>query len=183
MHKVEYIVIKTPPVIASGNVKKGIYKYCPGNVKCCSFVHENILIVYVLKMHIPYNAAVVLLRCYQSRDTREWTWDGGRIGWGDHFFPHKFIERTFEHWANSTKQLLNAGRGHQAPRKAVHCLQKEVGKNIKDKKRDKRGRDGDGKGVLKKTEVSKHHGNILTSGSVASLGISEGNITGRKINK
>ena len=43
---------------------------------------------------------------------------------------------------NSTKQLLNAGRGHQAPRTAAHCLQKEVGKNIKDKKRDKRGRDG-----------------------------------------
>ena len=32
--------------------------------------------------------------------------------------------------------------GHQASRKAAHCLQKEVGKNIKDKKRDKRGRDG-----------------------------------------
>ena len=30
------------------------------------------------------------------------------------------------------------------PEKAAHCLQKEVGKNIKDKKkrRDKRGRDG-----------------------------------------
>ena len=37
---------------------------------------------------------------------------------------------------------MNALRGHQAPRKAAHCLQKEVGKNIKDKKRDKRGRDG-----------------------------------------
>ena len=55
------------------------------------------------------------------------------------------------------KQLLNAGRGHQALRKAAHCLQKEVGKNIKDKKRDK----GvvtelrPGKGVLKR-EVSKH---------------------------
>ena len=33
--------------------------------------------------------------------------------------------------------------GHQAPRKAAHCLQKEVGQNIKDKKRDKRVRDGD----------------------------------------
>ena len=43
---------------------------------------------------------------------------------------------------NSTKLLLNASRVHQAPRKAAHCLQKEVGKNIKDKKRDKRGRDG-----------------------------------------
>ena len=78
-------------------------------------------------------------------------------GWGDHFLPHKFIERTFEHWANSTKQLLNAGRGHQAPRKAAHCLRKEVGQNIKDKKRDKRVRDGDPsqEGSLKR-EVSKH---------------------------
>ena len=61
---------------------------------------------------------------------------------GDHFLPHIFIKRTFEHGENSTKQLLNAGRGHQAPRKAAHRLRKEVGKNIKGKKRDKRGRDG-----------------------------------------
>ena len=56
------------------------------------------------------------------------------------------------------KQLLNAGRGHQAPRKAAHCLRKEVGKNIKAKKRDKRGRDGAPslEGSLKKREVSKH---------------------------
>ena len=37
----------------------------------------------------------------------------------------------------STKQLLNAGRGHQAPRKAAHSLPKEVEQFIKDKKRDK----------------------------------------------
>jgi len=37
---------------------------------------------------------------------------------------------------------MNAGRGHQAPRKAAHCLRKEVGQNIKDKKKDKRVRDG-----------------------------------------
>ena len=36
-----------------------------------------------------------------------------------------------------------------------------------------------GKGVLKEREVSKHQ-ETLTSRSVASLGISEGNITGRK---
>ena len=57
--------------------------------------------------------------------------------------PPQIIERTFEHWVNSTKQLLNAGRGHRTPRKAAHCLREEVGKNIKDKKRDKRGRDKD----------------------------------------
>ena len=57
-----------------------------------------------------------------------------------------------------TKQLLDAGRGHQAPRKAAQCLQKEVGKNIKDKKRDKRGRDGAPcwEGSVKKREVFKH---------------------------
>ena len=30
----------------------------------------------------------------------------------------------------------------EAPRKADHCLQKQVGKNIKDEKRDKGGREG-----------------------------------------
>ena len=45
---------------------------------------------------------------------------------------------------------MNAGGGHQAPRKAAHSLQK-VGQNIKDKRRDKRVRDGDslGEGVRK----------------------------------
>ena len=32
---------------------------------------------------------------------------------------------------------MNAGRGHQAPRKAAHSLQKEVGQNTKDKERQK----------------------------------------------
>ena len=41
------------------------------------------------------------------------------------------------------KQLLNAGRGHRAPRKAANSLWKEVGKNITDKKRGKRVRDRD----------------------------------------
>ena len=56
------------------------------------------------------------------------TQDGRGIGQGDHFIPYKFIKRTFKRRVNSTKQLLNAGRGHQEPRKAAHCLQKEVGK-------------------------------------------------------
>ena len=47
----------------------------------------------------------------------------------------RVTKRTFKRRVNSTKQLLNAGRGHQAPRKATHCLQKEVAKNIKDKKK------------------------------------------------
>ena len=53
--------------------------------------------------------------------------DGGGLGRGDHFLPYKFIEGTFERWANFTKQLLTASRRHQAPRKADHHLQKEVG--------------------------------------------------------
>ena len=74
---------------------------------------------------------------------------------------------------------MNAGREHKAPRKAAHCLQKEVGQNIEDKKRDKRVRDGDmSQGEsLKSFQTS---GNPLTSVSVGSFGISEGNITKRK---
>ena len=56
--------------------------------------------------------------------------DGRGIGWGDHFLPYKFIERTTERWANFTKQLLIASRGHQAPRKASHCLQREAGQRL-----------------------------------------------------
>ena len=63
------------------------------------------------------------------------------------------------------KQLLNAGRGHQAPRKAAHCLRKQVGKNIKDEKRDKRVRDGalSWEGSLKKEEVSNHRETLSLS--------------------
>ena len=37
------------------------------------------------------------------------------------------------------KQLLNTGRGHQAPRKAAHSLQKELEQNIKDRERKELG--------------------------------------------
>ena len=53
--------------------------------------------------------------------------DGGGIGRGDHFLFYKFIERTTERWRKFTKQLLITSRGHQAPRKAAHCLRREVG--------------------------------------------------------
>ena len=101
--------------------------------------------------------------------------DGRGIGWGEHFLPHKFIKRTFKRRVNSTKQLLNAGRGHQAPRKATRCLQKKVGKNIKDKKRDTRGRNGalSWEGSLKKRSFQTP-GNTLTAESVPSLGSTEG---------
>ena len=60
--------------------------------------------------------------------------DGRGIGRGGHFLSNKFMERTIERRANFTKQLLIASCGHQAPRKAAHCLRKEVEQNIKDKK-------------------------------------------------
>ena len=50
--------------------------------------------------------------------------DGGGVGRGDHFLPHKFIKRAFKRRVNSTKQLLNAGRGHQAPRKAAQLFER-----------------------------------------------------------
>ena len=62
------------------------------------------------------------------------------------------VETTFSPTNSSkdhlnAKQLpqnnLNAGRRHQAPKKAANSLRTEVGQNIKDKKRDKRDRDGD----------------------------------------
>ena len=77
---------------------------------------------------------------------------------------------------------MKAGRRHQAPRKAAHCLQKEVGKNIIDKKRAKRGRDGalSQEGSLRKDRSFQTPGKTLTTESVASLGTTEGNITRRK---
>ena len=79
------------------------------------------------------------------------------------------------------KQLLNADRGHQAPKKAAHCLRKEVGQNIKDKKRDKRVRDGDPSWEESLNRGSfQTPGNPLTGGPGESFLISEGHLTGRK---
>ena len=106
---------------------------------------------------------------------------GGGLGRGDHLLPYKFIERTLERRANFTKQLLIASWGHQAPRKAAHCLRKEVGQNIKDKKRDKRARDGDPsrEGSLNRGSFQSP-GNPRTGRSGGSFRISEGNLTGRE---
>ena len=112
--------------------------------------------------------------------------NSGGVGWGDHFLPHKFIKTSFsfECWETSTKQLLNSGGGHQGPRKAAHSLQNEVGQNIKDKKRDKRIRNGDQSlGGSQRRRSFQTAGNLPTSGSVGSLGVSEGDITGRKKEK
>ena len=59
-------------------------------------------------------------------------------------------------------------------------LRKEVGQNVKDKKRDKRVRDGDSsQGGSRKREVSKHQETLSLVG-LWGFGISEGNRTGRK---
>ena len=44
-----------------------------------------------------------------------WSQDGRGIGHRDHFLLYKFIKISFEFSATSTKQLRNAGGGHQAP--------------------------------------------------------------------
>ena len=59
----------------------------------------------------------------RQRDRRR-SQDGGGVGGGEHFLPHKFIKRAFKRRVNSTKQLLNAGRGHQAPRKAAQLFER-----------------------------------------------------------
>ena len=59
-----------------------------------------------------------------KRRLRRRSQDGGGVGWGEHFLPHKFIKRAFKRRVNSTKQLLNAGRGHQAPRKATQLFER-----------------------------------------------------------
>ena len=56
--------------------------------------------------------------------------------------PSQIQQKNISMLSKFHKQLLNAGRGYQAPRKADHCLQKQVGKNIKDEKGDKGGREG-----------------------------------------
>ena len=89
--------------------------------------------------------------------------------------PPQIHLRSFERWANYSKQHLNTSRGHQAPRKAAHFLQKEVGQNIKDKKREKGVRDGELSwwGSCKR-EVSKHQETL--SRSLGSFGIWEGSV-------
>ena len=61
-------------------------------------------------------------QCWRQEES-----DGRGIGRGDHFLFYKFIERTTELRTKFTKQLLIASRGHQKPRKAAHCLRREVG--------------------------------------------------------
>ena len=80
------------------------------------------------------HASKVMLKILQARlqqnvscelpDVQASFINGRGVGWGEHFLPHKFIKRAFKRRVNSTKQLLNAGRGHQAPRKATQLFER-----------------------------------------------------------
>ena len=48
--------------------------------------------------------------------------------------PSQIHQKSISTLSKFYKTTLNAGRGHQAPRKADHCLQKQVGKNKKETK-------------------------------------------------
>ena len=79
----------------------------------------------------------------------------------------------------TTSECLKRTSGTQ---KSSPLSSKGGRKNIKDKKRDKRGRDGDpfGEGSLKRERSFQTPANTLTGGSVVSLGISECKTTRRK---
>ena len=66
----------------------------------------------------------VRMQAVIEEDAHRRSQDGGGVGPGEHFLPHKFIKRAFKRRVNSTKQLLNAGRGHQAPRKATQLFER-----------------------------------------------------------
>ena len=108
---------------------------------------------------LPFCA--VILRMRLEREEPRWR----RTRTGRPLSLLQIHQRITECRANFTKQLLIASWGRQAPRKATQCLRKEVGQNIKDKKRDKRAKDGDppGKGVLIE-EVSKHQETLALAG-------------------
>ena len=54
---------------------------------------EHIVSVFVyLAYFAEHNALKVPCMLLQISELE----DGGGIGWGDHFLPHKFIERSFE---------------------------------------------------------------------------------------
>ena len=114
---------------------------------------------------------------YKEDIRREGSQDGGGIEPGDHFLPHKFIVWMLSKYHKTTSESWWRTLGTI---KAANCLQKEVGQNIKDKKRDKRVRD---RGPFwgrshKRGEVSKHQETLSLVGLY--FGISKGNITGRK---
>ena len=144
---------------------------------------SHIQILLDLQWVHPDKPIVSWRNCKLKMHLRRWSQDSGGIGEGDHFLPNTFIKSSFECWATSTKQLLNAGRGHQTTRKTGQSLQKEVGQNIKDKNKDKEFRDQRrsilGRELWRRTSFHII-GNPLTGGLVGRLGISKGNIARKK---
>ena len=90
-------------------------------------IYGNCLIIIFQwnKMHRRNKLSYKIVICKSWEVGR--SQDGRGIGLGDHFLFYKFIERTTERWTKFTKQLLIASSRHQAPRKAAHCLRREVG--------------------------------------------------------
>ena len=86
----------------------------------------SFLICKLGEFRLDYNPVILttdsILKTLPGEESR---WRRNRMG--DHFLFYKFIERTIERWRKFAKQLLIASRGHQAPRKAAHCLRREVG--------------------------------------------------------
>ena len=139
---------------------------CAKYLKYAKAVHQNphvLPMTFITSHQKSYQHTVI-----QSRQCGGKSQDGGGIGRGDHFLSYKFIKRTIERWTKFTKQLLIASSGHQAPRKATHCLRREVGQNIKDKKGDKRARDR----VLSR-EGSLNRGSFQSPETLALVGLRE----------
>ena len=105
-----------------------------------------------MEIELPYNPAIPLLGIHteETRSERDMctpmfiaalfiiarTWKQPRCPSADKWIRKLWYIYTMEYYS-ATKQILKTSRGHQASRKAAHSLQKEVGQNIKDKKRDK----------------------------------------------
>ena len=113
------------------------------------------------RSHSCHKTDILLKKKKQGEESR---WRRNRTG--DHFLFYKFIERTTERWTKITKQLLIASSGRQAPRKAAHCLRREVGQGYWRLKRETRERGTEtrpGKGVLLEG-VSNHQETLALAG-------------------
>ena len=103
---------------------ENIYFCFIDNAKAFDWVDHNKQWKILKEMGIPDHLTCLLRNLYagQEATVRRRSQDGRGVGQGEHFLPHKFIKRAFKRRVNSTKQLLNANRGHQAPRKATQVF-------------------------------------------------------------